>query len=101
MCDVGSEKLSCPASFPFSSNCIFPVSPSFIVFCFQEAAYPFVYVFCNVVPHYRHKKTLPCSASVSVETKNFRVAFCSPPVVSDTLLDGVAQDGHSNHHLHL
>ena len=38
-CDVGPEKESSPASFPFLSNCILPVSSTFIVFCSQEAGY--------------------------------------------------------------
>jgi hypothetical protein len=71
----GIGEMSCPASFPFWSNCIFPVSPSFIVFCFQEARIRLSAIFCNVVPHYRHKKTLPCSASVSIETKRLSDGF--------------------------
>lgn len=55
--DVAPEKVSCPTVFPFSSNCIFPVSPSFIVFCFQEKPrIRLSVIFCNVVPHYRHKR---------------------------------------------
>lgn len=95
---MGPEKRTCPASFPFSSNCIFPVSPPLLCSAFKNPHIRFSVIFYNCSPSLPTQKNFAVFCFQSpLKQKAFGSLFCSPPVVSDALLDGVAQDGHSDH----
>lgn len=70
---------SCPTLFPFSSNCIFPVSPSFIVFRVQEVAYPFVCDLLQCSPSLPTQKAFAVFCFTLPKQKTFGWLFCSLP----------------------